>query len=294
MKIVIESGPIKNTCFVIMPFQSKSDVVYEDVIVPAIQEAGLNALRGDEVFGAQRVMNDVWEEIREARIVLAELTGRNANVLYELGLAHAIGKLVIIIVNSMKDVPFDVRDVRCIVYETSHPRWGEMLSQKIVKTIKSVLADDQAEPLLPGIQANVEYPSPPEGPAVREAPVAGVDVSGEWESSETWPASSLNTRRTRMHLEQRGAELSGTARTVGPNPKRPKWIVEANLFGHVIERQLRLVTTSFELLKFPPEIPGWNPDSWRGVVENPDLISGEVDAGDPSSFGNFTMKRVKK
>ena len=297
MQVIIESDQIKNECFVIMPFQPKFDVIYEGVIAPAIQKAGLDALRGDGIYGAQRVMDDVWKGIREARIILAELTGRNANVLYELGLAHAIGKEVIIIVNAMKDVPFDLRDVRCIVYETSHPRWGDQLSQKIVKTIKGVLEGEEAEPLLRGIQANVEYPVPPEAPAIREKPTAGVDVSGEWDSLEVWPQSDPNPRHTKVRLTQRGVELSGTAKTVGPNPEEPEWIIEQTLFGHVIERQLRLVSTSFEILKSPDEETEWLSDSWRGTVETPNLISGELTTegpGGPSSPGNFTMKRASR
>lgn len=295
VRISVEANEIKNECFVIMPFQAKFDVIYEDVIAPAIREAGLNVLRGDEVYGTQRVMEDVWKGIREARIVLAELTGRNANVLYELGLAHAIGKEVIIIVNAARDVPFDLRDIRCIVYETSHPRWGEKLGQRITVTIKNVLAGGQAKPLLSGIAANLEYPVAPEVPVISEEPVAGVDVSGEWESLEVWPAYAPNPRHTRVQLEQNGVELSGTARTVGPNPEEPEWVVEQNLFGHVIDRQLRLVSISFEISKSPGDQADWDPDSWRGTVETPNLISGDISSGNPESLaspGKFTMRRI--
>ena len=92
-----------------MPLSLKSDLIYEEVFKPAIEAAGLSCVRADEIYGSKRIMQDVWDSIRAARVVLAELSGRNPNVLYELGLSHAIGKPVIIITSSMDDVPFDLR-----------------------------------------------------------------------------------------------------------------------------------------------------------------------------------------
>jgi hypothetical protein len=51
--------------------------------------------------------------------LIAELTGKNANVFYELGLAHAMQKNVILITQRLEDVPFDLRHYRCLVYENS-------------------------------------------------------------------------------------------------------------------------------------------------------------------------------
>jgi hypothetical protein len=180
MEVTVDLGPVKDQCFVVMPFQPRFDLVYQDVFTPAIQDAGLVPVRGDEIYGARRVMQDVWEGIRVSRMVLAEVTDRNGNVLYELGLAHAIGKAVIIVTNTMDDVPFDLKDVRCIVYETHHPRWGENLRTMITETIRAQLEDASGGSLLSGIRLGGDYPFFEERPVERPTPKAEVDVSGKW------------------------------------------------------------------------------------------------------------------
>jgi hypothetical protein len=57
-------------------------------------------------------------------------------VFYELGLAHAIGKPVIMVSESLQDIPFDLRALRVIDYDKNAPDWGEVLKAKIVKTVK--------------------------------------------------------------------------------------------------------------------------------------------------------------
>src|SRR5688572_25503645 len=75
------------TCFVIMPFRKPFDGYYRDVIAPAIETAGLTAVRADEINKPGVILNQIWKGITEAQICLADLTGRNANVMYEVGLA---------------------------------------------------------------------------------------------------------------------------------------------------------------------------------------------------------------
>ncbi|NTU74475.1 hypothetical protein HGB07_10215, partial [Candidatus Roizmanbacteria bacterium] len=70
----------------------------------------------------------------------ADLTGKNPNVFYELGLAHALAKPAILIAESMDDVPFDLQSLRHLVYDKNLPRWGDDLQERITKAIKEVLA----------------------------------------------------------------------------------------------------------------------------------------------------------
>ena len=92
VEIKINVKELKNNCFVIMPFSSLFNIEYERVIKPAIEECGLRCVRGDEIFSMPHILEDIWKSIRECRLVIAELTSQNANVFYELGIAHAIGK----------------------------------------------------------------------------------------------------------------------------------------------------------------------------------------------------------
>jgi hypothetical protein len=64
-------------------------------------------------------MDEVWAGIYSSRLVIVECTGRNANVFYELGIAHTLGKSYIMIAQSIDDVPFDLRHLRTIVYQNT-------------------------------------------------------------------------------------------------------------------------------------------------------------------------------
>ncbi len=78
-----------DTCFVMMPFGAWFDRYYAEIYVPAIKEAGFEPVRADELFTTGSVVEQIWEQIEKAKLLLADLSGKNPNVFYELGLAHA-------------------------------------------------------------------------------------------------------------------------------------------------------------------------------------------------------------
>jgi hypothetical protein len=108
-------------CFVVMPFSSDElNIVYEDFVHPAIEsECGLRCERGDDLFGSDVIMDNIQRNIERARLVIADLTGRNANVFYEVGIAHTLKKPVLLLAQSISDVPFDLRHRRVLLYEYS-------------------------------------------------------------------------------------------------------------------------------------------------------------------------------
>jgi hypothetical protein len=128
-------------CFVIMPFGVPFDRYYLNIFAPAIQEAGLRAYRADSIFSSTTIMSDVWNCIRKASVVLADVTGKNANVFYELGLAHASRKPVLIITATLEDVPFDLKGLRVIEYDKDDENWGSVLKVKITANLKAALSD---------------------------------------------------------------------------------------------------------------------------------------------------------
>jgi len=125
-------------CFVLMPFAADFDALYENAIHPAAEATqGLSCLRADEIYGPRPIMADIWKSITEAAILIADLTGRNPNVLYELGLAHAQRKPVILITQDINDVPFDLRAIRCVVYVNT--RAGrDVLKEHLKRTLKAI------------------------------------------------------------------------------------------------------------------------------------------------------------
>jgi len=129
----------KEFVFSIMPFGGYFNQYYEEIYCPAIKEAGLDHKRADDLYRPSTIVHDIWRYTKDCRLVLADLTGKNPNVLYELGLAHAIAKLGIIITESLDDIPFDLRALRIIEYDKNAHNWGELLKTKITKSIKEVL-----------------------------------------------------------------------------------------------------------------------------------------------------------
>lgn len=133
------STPPVDTCFVISPFGEPFDTYFVHIVKPALEECGMYAIRGDSLYRPTTIVDDIWQGIREAKLLIAELTDRNPNVFYELGLAHAISKPVILISKSIDDVPFDLRSIRVLVYDKDHPEWGAKLRTSLTKAIREVL-----------------------------------------------------------------------------------------------------------------------------------------------------------
>ena len=106
-------------CFVLMPFDDVQDVqrVYIEYVKPTVEKCGLRCVRADDIYSVSGIMQSIWEAINKSRVIIAEMSNRNPNVFYELGIAHILGKPVIMITQSMDDVPFDLKHLRCIKYE---------------------------------------------------------------------------------------------------------------------------------------------------------------------------------
>jgi hypothetical protein len=109
--------PQRTLCFVLMPFrESWSERIYQKVLKPVLAECQVAPKRADDLFGS-RIMEDIWAGINSAFIVLADVTNRNPNVFYELGIAHTVGKNVVLMTQQDDDVPFDIKPYRYIKYE---------------------------------------------------------------------------------------------------------------------------------------------------------------------------------
>lgn len=130
-----------DTCFVMMPFGQWFDLYYKEIYIPAIKEAGFEPVRADEIFSSGSVVEQIWEQIDKAKVLLADLTGKNPNVFYELGLAHADHKPVVFASGVLEDVPFDLRHLRVIIYDVRAPNWNQMLKTSITAFLKSAKLD---------------------------------------------------------------------------------------------------------------------------------------------------------
>jgi len=102
--------------FVIMPFGEKFDLVYE-CIEKSVTQAQLKCIRADKEVFSGIIMDKIKENIARAGIIIAELSEQNPNVFYELGLAHAWNKKVIMITQNIRNIPFDLKHWRMVIYD---------------------------------------------------------------------------------------------------------------------------------------------------------------------------------
>lgn len=121
--------------FVLTPFHSRYEETY-DLISKTCNKVGLNCSRGDEEFIRGGVLSHIIKEIAEASIIIANIDGRNPNVFYEMGIAHALDKDVIIVSSSVNGVPFDLSSQRLIIWKGS-----QELSDQLTSTLTKVLLE---------------------------------------------------------------------------------------------------------------------------------------------------------
>ncbi len=151
-----------------MPFGLLPDQVYAYIIAPALRSAGYDPKRADTTFNQRAIMQDVIAGIKGADLVVADLTSRNANVFYELGLAHSMRRPTVMIAQSTDDIPFDLQAYRVVIYALEFASNGRLTSSL-------------ARELVPLVQAardgSVEYGNPFTDYAV--APEEATVASGE-------------------------------------------------------------------------------------------------------------------
>ena len=103
--------------FVLMPFKEPYNSYYSRIFKPALEAASFEVSRVDEIYIPHPIMLDIHESIIQADLILCDMSERNPNVLYELGLAHAIGKPAILVSQKEGDIPFDLRYIRFYIYD---------------------------------------------------------------------------------------------------------------------------------------------------------------------------------
>ncbi|MBK5200318.1 MAG: hypothetical protein JJE21_02170 [Spirochaetaceae bacterium] len=129
--------------FMVMPFDIELNELYQHIKSLIEQEdVCFKVFRADDLINNQSILKDVVVSIYESDLIIADLTGLNANVFYELGLAHAFRKNVVLLTQDISELPFDLRSYRVIEYNTNFSKiekLGESL-KKILNEIKSNIA----------------------------------------------------------------------------------------------------------------------------------------------------------
>lgn len=132
-----------------MPFGSEFDDIYKIGIKETAEAAGVEAQRVDEQIYTESILERIYRQINVADFVIADMTGKNPNVFYEVGYAHALGKLCTLITRSVDDIPFDLRHHRHIVYNGKLTLLKQLLGVEIAfmkeqaAAAKQILIDAQ-------------------------------------------------------------------------------------------------------------------------------------------------------
>ena len=101
-----------------MPFNLEFQNVYTQVS-SSLEELGLRCRRADNIWENPAIIQDIVSLIDHSNIIICDCTGKNPNVFYEIGIAHTLGREVILITQNMGDIPFDLRHLRTITYQNN-------------------------------------------------------------------------------------------------------------------------------------------------------------------------------
>lgn len=115
--------------FVVMPFAPEFEDIYNDLIVPALELAGYEVRRADSTLDQENILKSIIRNISQADLIVAELTSLNSNVMYELGIAHALGRPTVMLAQSIDEIPFDLQSYRIIVYSTRYDEAKKLKDQ---------------------------------------------------------------------------------------------------------------------------------------------------------------------
>jgi hypothetical protein len=153
-QVIKRTQPDTKLCFVMMPigkfgsaeYQTYKNI-YNNVIKPAVEfdkqnrPSGLYCLRADEISKSGNVMRQIIENVASAEIVVADLTESNPNVLYELGVRHALRRKTILIAQKGQELPFDTSSYRTVFYD---PVAGSQLDA--IDQIREIIAAIKDDP----------------------------------------------------------------------------------------------------------------------------------------------------
>lgn len=206
--------------------RERSQDVYASLVIPAAKQAGFSPdfILDDE---PGTIMNHIVRSIKAARVVVADLTGNNFSVGYELGFAHMIKKPTIPLIKSGSAEPYDVQTMRAIQYDYTNrgtlraaiPQLAEQLT-RLKKAVPFMIDNPlqnalrAVEPPKPTAPPPVVYPSPPPKPLL---PPGTSDLGSVFSPSPASLADAMRAFGVSPELEPRYRSL---ADLLGPPDKR--------------------------------------------------------------------------
>lgn len=202
----------KRRCFVISPIGAEgsevrqhADDVYDYIIKPAMEASDIDAFRSDHLKEPGKISEQMFHEILGDELCVAVLTGHNPNVYYELAIAQAAARPVIILLEKGQSLPFDVSDLRCVFYTLNpRPLFERVYVNEIIDHVKGLE------------RAGWKGTTPWGDPSVQGIQAAGghtfkfLERSGDYGSPDAWLEHLQNTGNV---FEIMGISLGSWRRT---------------------------------------------------------------------------------
>jgi predicted nucleotide-binding protein len=254
----------KKTCFVIAPIGAEgsevrrySEGIYAQVLLPLLASYGYEVVRADKLTRPGSITEQIVELLIGADLVVADLTGRNPNVMYELGVRHANGQPVILMIAADESLPFDVAGMRTIVFDRDAAGM-ERLREQLAETIEYVAASGKAESPVSAFRQLQELKEP--------------DSAGSKAAEGVDPIVLSNVLKS---IEQRLDALQNNMDSLAHKPDREHPEYSRDVFivhGHDGELKNELARF-LEKLEFNPVILHEQPDRGRTVFAK---LTGEL------------------
>jgi hypothetical protein len=153
----------EDLCFIMMPFDTSFAGVHQTIKGVVKDYAGVvKCVRADEISRSTRITDDILDYIRRARFLVADLTGSNPNVFYEVGASRALEQNVILLLQEGSEAPFDIREIRYIRYSKSNlPDLAAKLKDYVRGWLRTIPAQWPTSPTIgrPDVRiSHLDYP----------------------------------------------------------------------------------------------------------------------------------------
>lgn len=147
-------------CFIIMPISNQGEYseghftkVYEQIIKPAVENCGYEAYRVDEDKISNSIINKIFEAIQNCPMAICDLSNRNPNVLYELGLRQAYDKPVVLIQDDKTERIFDVSGISTVTYRSNRLYENVMEDRKKIEEAIEATKEGKSNSLMMIVKA---------------------------------------------------------------------------------------------------------------------------------------------
>lgn len=124
---------------VMMPFNPAFSDTYR-AVRDAAEFMELECLRADDIWDNSTFIQDIFDLIFCAKVIVVDFTGRNPNVMYETGIAHTLGKDVIPITQSLDDIPSDLGHHRALKYLPNEQGYKDLMNG-LLQRLKTIICD---------------------------------------------------------------------------------------------------------------------------------------------------------